>query len=58
MRNGMDELFSWATWRSPKSVIIALVVGGFFIFPWTQLLLRLMGRPASLPKGHPMNVRR
>ena len=22
----------------------------------TQLLLRLMGRPASLPKGHPMNA--
>jgi hypothetical protein len=33
-----------------------LVVGGMFIFPLTQLLLRLMGRPASLPKGHPMNV--
>ena len=32
-----------------------LVVGGMFIFPLTQLLLRLMGRPASLPKGHPMN---
>ncbi len=27
-----------------------------FIFPMTQLLLRLMGRPASLPKGHPMNA--
>ena len=45
-----------ATWQSPKSAIIALVVGGFFIFPLTQLLLRLMGRPASLPKGHPMNA--
>jgi hypothetical protein len=45
-----------ATWRSPKSAIIALVVGGFFIFPLTQLLLQLMGRPASLPKGHPMNA--
>jgi hypothetical protein len=45
-----------ATWRSPKSAIIALVVGGVFIFPLTQLLLRLMGRPASLPKGHPMNA--
>jgi hypothetical protein len=45
-----------ATWRSPKSAIIALVVGGFFIFPLTQLFLRLMGRPASLPKGHPMNA--
>jgi hypothetical protein len=45
-----------ATWRSPKSAIIALLVGGFFIFPLTQLLLWLMGRPASLPKGHPMNA--
>ena len=45
-----------ATWHSPKSAIIALVVGGMFIFPLTQLLLRLMGRPASLPKGHPMNA--
>jgi hypothetical protein len=45
-----------ATWQSPKSAIIALFVGGFFIFPLTQLLLRLMGRPGSLPKGHPMNA--
>lgn len=45
-----------ATWRSPKTAIIAVLVGGFFIFPLTQLLLRLMGRPASLPKGHPMNA--
>jgi hypothetical protein len=45
-----------ATWHSPKSAIIALVVGGFFIFPLTQLLLRLMGRSFSLPKGHPMNA--
>jgi len=33
-----------------------LVVLGFFIFPMTQLLLRLMARPATLPKGHPMNA--
>ena len=31
-----------------------LVVGGFFIFPLTQLVLRLMGRSFSLPR-HPMN---
>jgi hypothetical protein len=46
----------FATWQSPKSAIIALFIGGFFIFPLTQLLLRLTGRPASLPKGHPMNA--
>jgi hypothetical protein len=45
-----------ATWGSPKAAIIALVGGGFFIFPLTQLLLWLMGRPASLPNGHPMNA--
>jgi hypothetical protein len=45
-----------ATWRSPKAAIISLVVGGFFIFPLTQVLLRLMGHTASLPKGHPMNA--
>ena len=33
-----------------------LFVVGIFIFPMTQLLLRLMARPASLPKGHPMNA--
>ena len=33
-----------------------LVVAGIFIFPMTQVLLRLMARPASLPKGHPMNA--
>ena len=45
-----------ATWYSPKAGILLLAVGGTFIFPLTQLLLRLMGRPASLPKGHPMNA--
>jgi hypothetical protein len=41
---------------STKSAIITLVLGGFFIFPLTQMLLRVMGRRASLPKGHPMNA--
>lgn len=45
-----------ATWRSPRTAMAVLCVLGFFIFPMTQLLLRLMGRPASLPKGHPMNA--
>jgi hypothetical protein len=45
-----------ATWYSIKAGIAMLVVGGFFIFPLTQLLLRAMGRPASLPSGHPMNA--
>jgi hypothetical protein len=45
-----------ATWVSPKTAILTLVLGGMLIFPLTQLFLRLMGRPASLPKGHPMNA--
>lgn len=44
------------TWISVRAAIVTLVFGGMFIFPLTQLVLRLMGRPASLPKGHPMNA--
>jgi hypothetical protein len=44
-----------ATWASPTSAIIILVLGGVFIFPLTQVVLRLMGQRGSLPKGHPMN---
>jgi hypothetical protein len=42
------------TWLSFKTGALVLVIGGFFIFPLTQLLLRAMGRPFSLP-GHPLN---
>jgi len=45
-----------ATWHSQRAAIETLVFGGVFIFPLTQLLLRLMGRPYALPKGHPMNA--
>lgn len=41
--------------RSPRAAIWVLALGGVLIFPFTQLLLRLMGRPFALPKGHPMN---
>ena len=43
------------TWVSMGSAILLLVIGGAFIFPLTQLTLRLLGRPSALPKGHPMN---
>jgi hypothetical protein len=43
------------TWVSERSAITLLVVGGAFIFPLTQLSLRLLGRSNALPKGHPMN---
>jgi hypothetical protein len=45
-----------ATWRSPTSGMMLLVVAGFFIFPLTQLTLRVMGKAGALPKGHPMNA--
>lgn len=47
---------SCATWQSHALGMWVLVLGGCFIFPLTQLTLRLSGRPASLPKGHPMNA--
>ncbi len=43
------------TWSSLHLAEIILLLGGFFIFPLTQLLLRLMGHSYALPKGHPMN---
>ncbi len=42
-----------ATWHTPRSAIILLVVGGFFIYPVTSAILRLFGRPAALSRGNP-----
>ena len=42
------------TWGSTRNAILLLVVGGAFIFPLTQLLLRAMGRRASLDPGNPL----
>jgi len=42
------------TWGSPRLAILVLVMGGAFIFPLTQLVLRAMGRRASLSPGNPM----
>jgi len=42
------------TWHSRRLAIIVLVIGGMFIFPLTQLLLRAMRRPASLSPGNPL----
>lgn len=43
-----------ATAGSLRTGAWALVLGGFFIFPLTQLVLRLSGRPASLPAENPL----
>lgn len=45
-----------STWVSHRAGILFLVVGGTFIYPLTQVGLRLLRSPASLPKGHPMNA--
>lgn len=43
------------TWQSFRLVELIIILGGFLIFPLTQLLLRSMGHAYSLPRGHPMN---
>ncbi|MGA9669035.1 MAG: hypothetical protein WBQ94_07500 [Terracidiphilus sp.] len=42
------------TWFTPRAAIIELAVCGFFIFPITQLLLRLTGGRASLSRENPL----
>jgi hypothetical protein len=37
-------------WVTPKASILAVVIGGFFIFPLTQMLLRLSGRRTSVSR--------
>lgn len=44
------------TWYSLYLGGMILVLGGFLVFPLTQLLLRGMGNVYALPKGHPMNA--
>jgi hypothetical protein len=45
-----------ATWISSGIAIWALVLGGTFIFPLSQLLLKAMGRPASLSSENPFGM--
>jgi hypothetical protein len=37
-----------ATWGTARQAILTLVLGGFFIFPMTELLIRLSGNRGSL----------
>jgi hypothetical protein len=39
---------SLAVWSSPRAAIVTLVLGGFFIFPITELLIRMTGERSSL----------
>lgn len=43
-----------ATWATPRAAILELVLSGFFIFPATQVLLRLTGRRSSLTRENPL----
>ena len=43
------------TWVTPKASILTLVIGGFFIFALTQMLLRLSGRRASVSRENLFN---
>jgi len=40
------------TWVTPRASILTVVIGGFFIFPLTQMLLRLSGRRASVSRDN------
>lgn len=44
-----------ATWGTPRAAITTIVVGGMFIFPATELLRRLAGRPRELSPGNSLN---
>jgi hypothetical protein len=45
---------AWAS-LSPRHGILVLVVGGMFIFPITQLSLRVAGKPSSLSRHNPLS---
>ena len=42
------------TWLSARQAMTVLFVGGMFIFPLVQVLLKLMGRRASLSAENPL----
>ena len=43
----------FAVWHSPKAAIIVLVGGGFAIYPVLSLVLRVLGKQASLSSANP-----
>lgn len=43
------------TWVTPKASIATIVVGGFFGFPFVQMMLRLSGRRASTSRENPFH---
>ncbi len=55
--SGLIWLISAAlsSWVAPKYGMIGLFLGGFFIFPLTQLVLRIGGRNTRLSNGNTLN---
>jgi len=45
-----------ATWGSRTVGMIALIVGGMFIFPLTRLVLALLKSPAAMSRENPFNA--
>jgi len=43
-----------STWISVRAGILALVFGGMFIYPLTQLVLVAMRRPVSVSNANPL----
>src|SRR5690348_10378805 len=43
-----------STWVGTREGILALVLGGVFIYPLTQLVLWLLGCPWALAPGNPL----
>ena len=43
-------------WASPGVGTAILFLGGMLIFPLSALVLKILGSPSSLPKGHPSNA--
>ncbi|WP_104139540.1 hypothetical protein [Cryobacterium sp. Y62] len=41
------------TWGSVSAGMAALFFGGMLIFPLSTLLMKMLGGPIALPKGHP-----
>ncbi|HKT24789.1 MAG TPA: hypothetical protein VJR04_09295 [Terriglobales bacterium] len=42
-------------WATPKASILTVVLGGFFIFPLTQMLLSLSGNKRSVGRENSLN---
>ncbi len=41
---------------SPKQAVLALLIGGMFIFPASVLITKMLGRPGSHSKGNPLGA--